>query len=457
MPEADSETNGTRIRINVLRINDLRSTLTSIRFIDVYINNTEYASETQGLPSSEIEIILLIICRRAGVFVRNTLRPSVLGLTECHPYLALMSAAAKLYNECRGASVTENPADPYMTMLGYFSSLRELGGTRRLMEDELTSRLSQYGNRRRLDEPDSPFIDRKICYEVQELTSRVGMTNVSAAKDALNRLFREDGSVDVALATNMISVGLDIPRLGLMAVCSQPKITSEYIQATSRVGRRADKPGLIVTIFNINRPRDRSHYERFDFFHDTFYRSVEATSVTPFSPRALDRALFAVSAALSRLGHDFMIRDQEAQKILEHSGHLDDVAETIAKRARLLKTPGSSDGPLEHTEVYHKVRGLLDVWHAYAEDLSHEHVSLNYTTDKLSTSRKLIHDMLDPKLANLTQSRQQFKAPRSMRDVEANVALLPRLFNQTDGTIKIKGVRTTVSSLRQSQLVTTYG
>ena len=128
-------------------------------------------------------------------------------------YLALMSAAAKLYNECKGASVPENPVDPYMTMLGYFSSLRELGGTRRLMEDELTSRLSQYGSRRRLDEQDSPFIDRKIRYEVQELTSRVGMTDVSAAKDALNRMFREDGSVDVALATNMISVGLDIPRL----------------------------------------------------------------------------------------------------------------------------------------------------------------------------------------------------------------------------------------------------
>jgi|SRR5208282_1954311 len=79
--------NGTRIRINVLRINDLRSTLTSIRFIELYIHHTEYVSETQGLPSSEIKIMLLIIGRRAGVFVRNTLRPSVLGLTERHSYL----------------------------------------------------------------------------------------------------------------------------------------------------------------------------------------------------------------------------------------------------------------------------------------------------------------------------------------------------------------------------------
>ena len=201
-------------------------------------------------------------------------------------------------------------------MLGYFNSLRELGGTRRLIEDELTSRLTQYGKRQRLNDSDSPFVDREIGREVQELTSRYSTDKVAAAKDALNRPFREEGGVDVALATNMISVGLDILRLGLMAVFAQPKMTSEYIQATSRVGRRADKPGLIITIFNINRPRDRSHYERFRFFHETFYRNVEATSVTPFSPRALDRALFAVTAALARLGHDFMIRDQEAQKIL---------------------------------------------------------------------------------------------------------------------------------------------
>ena len=215
-------------------------------------------------------------------------------------YLAIMSAAYRLYQQNGGTSNLENPADPYMTMLGYFNSLRDLGGTRRLIEDELTSRLTQYGKRQRLNDSDSPFVDREIGREVQELTSRYSTDKVAAAKDALNRPFREEGGVDVALATNMISVGLDILRLGLMAVFAQPKMTSEYIQATSRVGRRADKPGLIITIFNINRPRDRSHYERFRFFHETFYRNVEATSVTPFSPRAMDRALFAVTGRVPR-------------------------------------------------------------------------------------------------------------------------------------------------------------
>src|SRR5258707_13131464 len=99
----------------------------------------------------------------------------------------------------------------------------------------------------------------------------------------------------------MISVGLDITRLGLMVVLGQPKASAEYIQATSRVGRDTERPGLVVTLLNVHKPRDRSHYERFAMYHHSFYRAVEATSVTPFSPRALDRALPSVLLALARL------------------------------------------------------------------------------------------------------------------------------------------------------------
>ena len=178
-----------------------------------------------------------------------------------------------------------------MTLLGYFNSLRELGGARRLIEDEVRNRLAGYATRKRIGETEGLFENRQIDYEPVELTSRVSTAQVSDAKRRLSLPFSDKERVDVAIATNMISVGLDIIRLGLMVVFGQPKASAEYIQATSRVGRDHDRPGLVVTILNIHKPRDRSHYERFAAYHETFYRSVEATSVTPFSPRALDRGL----------------------------------------------------------------------------------------------------------------------------------------------------------------------
>lgn len=204
-------------------------------------------------------------------------------------YLALMAAACKQYEKQGGKRNKENLADPYMTLIGYFNSLRELGGSRRIVEDEVSSRLTKYADRLRHKELVGSFLNRKIDDEPEELTSRVSTNKVANTKRCLALPFHEEERVDVALATNMISVGLDIVRLGLMVVLGQPKTASEYIQATSRVGRELKRPGLVVTLLNVHRPRDRSHYERFQSWHNSFYRAVEATSGTPFSPRALDR------------------------------------------------------------------------------------------------------------------------------------------------------------------------
>ena len=199
-----------------------------------------------------------------------------------------MAAAQAAWNAAaKGGGI--NPADPYMTVVAYFNALRELGSARRIVEDEIGLRLLTYAGRKRLDDATGLFADRKIAFEPVELTSRVGTASVAEAKRRLSLGFDDNDRVDVALATNMISVGLDITRLGLMLVSGQPKTTAEYIQATSRVGRDAARPGLVVTLLNVHKPRDRSHYERFSAWHDSFYRGVEATSVTPFSPRAMDR------------------------------------------------------------------------------------------------------------------------------------------------------------------------
>ena len=171
----------------------------------------------------------------------------------------------------------------------YFNSLRELGGSRRIVEDEVRTRVQQYSRRKRRDPANNLFSARNITYEVLELTSRVSTGDVATAKRRLALPFHEDERVDVALATNMISVGLDIIRLGLMVVLGQPKTSAEYIRATSRVGRGPNRPGLVVTLLNVHKPRDHSHYERFEMYHATFYRAIEATSVTLLAPRPRPR------------------------------------------------------------------------------------------------------------------------------------------------------------------------
>ncbi|MEM4728039.1 MAG: DISARM system helicase DrmA, partial [Candidatus Bathyarchaeia archaeon] len=215
-------------------------------------------------------------------------------------YLALLGSSQLAYDEAGGKENRQNPADPYMTLVGYFNSLRELGGSRRIIEDEVKTSLAGYDNRLRVGEKKGLFGKRTSFSEVLELTSRVSTDKVAEARRRLGLEFWQEGRVDVAIATNMISVGLDIPRLGLMVVAGQPKTSSEYIQATSRVGRDPRKPGLIVTLLNPNKPRDRSHYECFIHYHRMFYRNVEATSVTPFSPRALDRGLAGTVVAMAR-------------------------------------------------------------------------------------------------------------------------------------------------------------
>jgi hypothetical protein len=335
-------------------------------------------------------------------------------------YLALMAAAQKAWRENGGDKNPDNPADPYMTLVGYFNSLRELGGSRRIVEDEVKGRLADYDfRRRRVGETTGLFVNRPRLTEPRELTSRVSTNEVADTKRRLALSHLDKEHVDVALATNMISVGLDIQRLGLMVVLGQPKTASEYIQATSRVGRDDQRPGLVVTLLNVYRPRDRSHYERFSAWHESFYRSVEATSVTPFSPRAIDRGIAAVTVALARLGHAGMTPPRGAFAVNKHRGALDYVADVLARRAEGHDAQrGRDESEALRKKVKDRVNGLLDAWQAIATKKG----DLQYQRE-VGVAPPLLFGPLDPELAKQNKEAQQFKANRSLRDVEPTVNL----------------------------------
>src|SRR5262249_24078628 len=150
-----------------------------------------------------------------------------------------------------------------------------------------------------------------------------------------------------------ISVGVDIDRLGLMVVMGQPQATAEYIQATSRVGRT--HPGLVLTLYNAGRSRDRSHYESFPTYHEALYRQVESTSVTPFSPRARDRGLPALVFSLARTAIPALRDNNSARDIEAHKEAFKGFVETISARAERI-SPGSGKA------VQDEFDAVIDRW-----------------------------------------------------------------------------------------------
>ncbi|MGB3286388.1 helicase-related protein [Mycolicibacter algericus] len=295
--------------------------------------------------------------------------------------------------------------DPYWTLLGYFNSLRVLGSANLQVEGDVRDRLKLVAGRKGSDNRD--------IRPPEELTSRVPSADIPRVLKGLERRYPEKGTYDVVLATNMISVGVDIDRLGLMAVMGQPQSSAEYIQATSRVGRQY--PGLVVTIFNAARSRDRSHYENFIPFHQALYRAVEATSATPFAARARDRALHGVLVSLARLLIDDLSVDSAAWRAADHRDELMQMAELLAQRARDVTDEEEAD------ETARQVNELVEVWVREADERPEMryHNSKNYDESLLIAASEAVGD------DEIDYSMHETPWPtlQSMRDVDAESAL----------------------------------
>ena len=186
--------------------------------------------------------------------------------------------------------------DPWWTLLVFFNSIRELGGALSLFQTDIPGEIKGMAARHGLK-------DKRFLNNVLELTSRMTNEEVPMALEELGRKYvgKRSRPIDVCLASSIIEVGIDIDRLSLMSIVGQPKTIAQYIQVSGRVGRKWwERPGLVTTLFSSAKPRDRSHFEKFQSAHSQLYAQVEPTSVTPFSPPVIDRALHALFAIYLR-------------------------------------------------------------------------------------------------------------------------------------------------------------
>lgn len=198
------------------------------------------------------------------------------GLTVNVRVFSALLAAANL--------LPEEERDPWYTLLVFYNALRELGAGLTLFGADIPERLADLRNRW------TPGDQRRFLNHVLELTGRLENSEIPAALKALEREFPKDKKVvDACLASNIIEVGVDVPRLAMMAVSGQPKNTAQYIQATGRVGR--EMPGLVAMAYDHRKARDLSHFEHFKDYHSRLYAQVEPSSVTPFTVQLLERAL----------------------------------------------------------------------------------------------------------------------------------------------------------------------
>ena len=346
-----------------------------------------------------------------------------LGLSSAgrSPKFALQAASAALLQVAghrKDAGALADAIDPFWTAVLYFNSLRELGGAHVLVQDDIPRHMAFLAGRC----GDAP---RELEAEAIELSSRIPsrdlpehLNQLSVALSGLERDPFAPLPQDVVLASNMISVGVDVSRLGLMLVNGQPKSTAEYIQASSRIGRGL--PGLVLTLYNFGRPRDVSHFEHFMAYHGALYRNVEATSVTPWAPRARDKALHAVVTAAVRHLVTNMDNDDAAKDFDPTDPTVQFVLDAICQRAR------SASNGIEGVDSALDLKGIVRKWGDRSQSSRASETALLYWERKAPFGKTRPHLMASAEDGE-NPGRTAWPTPNSMREVEPSTAFVLQL------------------------------
>lgn len=278
-------------------------------------------------------------------------------------------AIAALLQNAKSMDLSDELRDKLWTLTVYFNSLKDLGKCSTLIDDDVKDfilRMSiRLGKRR----------DARLIFGADELTSRVSTTELNETLDKLEKLTYSKENFankryasNVLLATNMISVGIDVARLNVMLLVGQPKLTSEYIQASSRVGR--SHPGVAFTLYDGAKSRDRSHYEQFKTYHESLYRYVEPTGATPFSKPARDRALHAVVTTMMRHSDSGLSGDKDAGLFDKDyfESKIENIKEYIANRVSDITTRANIGLVDESEEIRAEIQDFFNRWHTLAEN-----------------------------------------------------------------------------------------
>lgn len=328
------------------------------------------------------------------------------------PNISPATASIRLYTEllwepCTWKVAHEEERDPYWTVVGYYNTTRELGQALTWTSSDIPERLKQ---KRKQQESNKPrYLDR-----VLELTGRKDSFEVTEGLDSLSNRYPNSGQrpIDLCLATNMISVGLDVPRLGTMVIAGQPKETSEYIQASSRVGRGNNK-GIVFTLYSPTKPRDRSHYESFKSYHESFYQYVEPSSVTSFCKQVRTRALAGILVGLYRsLQPDRTSPKNPDDQVLRN------LAELIVARISLID-PSETESARKELDI------IIKRWE------SQEYIEwADYCINGPKEVLPLIHRA--GAIEHRSWNGQSFPAPTSLRSVDKECDVAIRKWDTTE-------------------------
>ncbi|MFD5753910.1 helicase-related protein [Streptomyces sp. NPDC127044] len=310
----------------------------------------------------------------------------------------LIRTYATLLHRAKQAKTEDEVRDAYWSLVGYFNSLRVLSAAELQVHDDVVAYLELLAERE--------GVKVRSVANYSELTSRIDASEIPTRLKGIEKRLPDGDTVDVLLATNMIAVGVDVDRLGLMAVMGQPQTTAEYIQATSRVGRA--HPGLVAVMLNSTRSRDRSHYESFQHFHSALYREVESTSVTPFSARARERGLHAVIVALARI----MI---PAARSNDGAGQVESYEDVLRGRIKSILLDRVEAVTEEETDAVSRAFDEFVDWWCEEADI---HNGLLFEPQRGSRIPSLLKAYDDE-----SQDTEAYSTLWSLRDVDAETAL----------------------------------